>query len=55
MSEAKVMFSFGGEDATMQCSTDEPTKDICQKFSNKIDKNINSLIFLYGGTQINFQ
>ena len=55
MSEAKVMFSFGGEDVTMQCSTDEPMEDICQKFSNKIDKNINSLIFLYGGTQINFQ
>ena len=30
-------------------------KDICQRYSNKIDKNINSLIFLYGGNQINFQ
>ena len=30
-------------------------KDICQRYSNKIDKNINSFIFLYGGNQINFQ
>ena len=29
-------------------------KDICQKYVNKIDKNINSLIFLYGGNQLNF-
>ena len=30
-------------------------KDICQKYANKIQKNINSLVFLYGGNQINFQ
>ena len=29
-------------------------KDICQEYVNKIDKNINSLIFLYGGNQLNF-
>ena len=29
-------------------------KDICQKYVNKIDKNINSLIFLYRGNQLNF-
>ena len=29
-------------------------KDLCQKYVNKIDKNINSLIFLYGGNQLNF-
>jgi len=32
----------------------EKMKDICQKYVNKIDKNINSLIFLYGGNQLNF-
>ena len=55
MSEAKVIFSYGGSDLTIQCSTDEPMKDICQKFAIKIDKNINSLIFLYGGNQLDFQ
>ena len=27
---------------------------ICEKYSHKIDKEINSLLFLYGGNQINF-
>ena len=48
MSQAKVIFTFEGIEVTIQCSTDESMKDICQKYSNKIKKNINSLIFLYG-------
>jgi surface protein len=55
MSQAKAIFSFEGIDVTIQCSTEESMKDICQRYSNKIDKNINSLIFLYGGNQLNFQ
>ena len=55
MSQAKVIFSFEGIDVTIQCSSEESMKDICQRYSNKIDKNINSLIFLYGGNQLNFQ
>ena len=30
-------------------------RDICQKYSTKIDKNINSLLFLYGGNRVNFE
>ena len=29
-------------------------KDICQKYSIKIDKNLDSLLFLYEGNKINF-
>ena len=54
MTEAKVIFNFEGVDVTIQCSKEEQMKDICQKYVNKIDKNINSLIFLYGGNQLNF-
>ena len=54
MTKAKVIFNFEGVDVTIQCSKEEPMKDICQKYVNKIDKNINSLIFLYGGNQLNF-
>ena len=54
MTEAKVIFNFEGVNVTIQCSKQEPIKDICQKYVNKIDKNINSLIFLYGGNQLNF-
>ena len=55
MSKAKVIFSFEGIDVIIQCSSEETMKDICQRYSNKIDKNINSFIFLYGGNQINIQ
>jgi len=30
-------------------------KDICLRYSTKLGKNINQLIFLYGGNQINFE
>ena len=29
-------------------------KDICQRFANKVEKNINSFQFLYGGNKLNF-
>ena len=54
MSEAKVIFILDGEGLTMQCSKEDKMKDICQKYSNKVEKNINSLFFLYGGSQLNF-
>ena len=49
MSEAKIIFNFEGRDLTIQCSPEDKIKDICQKCATKIDSNINSLIFLYGG------
>ena len=55
MSEAKVIFTFEGEDLTIQCSNMDTMRDICQKYSTKVDKNIDSLIFLYGESQINFE
>ena len=30
-------------------------KDICNKYAIKTEANLNSLIFLYGGNQINFE
>ena len=54
MIEAKAIFTLDGEDLTIQCNENDIMKDICQKYSNKIKRNINSLIFLYGGNQLNF-
>ena len=51
---SKVIYNFGGIDVVIQCSKDEKMKDICQRYANKIQKNLNSLIFLYGGKQLNF-
>ena len=51
---SKVIYNFGGIDVVIQCSKDEKMKDICQRYANKIQNNLNSLIFLYGGKQLNF-
>ena len=54
MSEAKVVFTLKDVELSIQCSTWDKMKDICQKYATKIGTNINSLIFLYGGNQLNF-
>ena len=55
MSEVKVIFTFEGEDLTIQCSSMDKMSEICQKYATKIDKRIDSLLFIYGGNQINFE
>ena len=54
-SEAKIIFNYEGKDITIQCSIEDKMKDICQKYVTKIESNINSLLFLYGGNQINME
>ena len=54
MSEATVVFTLEGTDLTLQCSSEEKMRDICQKYATKIDKNMGSLLFLYEGNKINF-
>ena len=54
MAEAKVIFTLYGDNLTIQCSKMDKMRDICQKYATKVNKNIDSLVFLYGGNQINF-
>ena len=54
MSQAFASFTLDGCEIIIQCSKEDKMKDICQKYANKIQKNINTLIFLYGGNQLNF-
>ena len=54
MVKVNVIFSFESNNIIIQCSNEDKMKDICQIFATKINLNINSLIFLYGGNQINF-
>ena len=54
MSEAKVIFNFEDVNMTIQCIKEERMKDIWQKYGTKIQRNINTLLFLYGGNQLNF-
>ena len=55
MSKAKVIFTFEGADLTIQCTNMDKMSDICQKYATKVDKPIDSLIFLYGGNQLNLE
>ena len=50
---AKVIFEYNGAKTTIQCLKEDTMKNICLKYSSKINTNINSLYFLYGGNQIN--
>ena len=53
MAEAK--FIYDGQDIIIQCNKNQKMKDICSNLSNKMNVNINSLIFLYGGNKLNLE
>ena len=53
MAEANAIFTLNREDLTIQCKTDDKMKDICEKYSSKINKEMNSLMFLYEGKPAN--
>ena len=53
MSQTKIIFTYNGAEITIQCTPEDKIRDICQKLSIKIETNINSLIFLYGGEPMN--
>ena len=55
MSEAKIIFELEGFNISILCSIEDKIKDICQKYVTKIESDINSLLFLYGGNQINME
>jgi len=53
MSKANVVFTLGGTNMIIQCSKSDKMRNICEKFAVKSEKNINSLVFLYSGNQLN--
>ena len=55
MEEAKIIFTLDGVNLTIQCSSEDKIKDICQKFATKVGSNVNSFTFLYGGNQMNME
>ena len=50
---ANVIFTLDGVPISIQCNENDVMRDICQKYANKIQKNINSLVFLYEENQLN--
>ena len=49
---ASIIYIYEGKSTTKQCSKEEAMKAICNKYCNKINSNINSLLFLYGGKEL---
>ena len=54
MEEANTLFTLDGVNLAITCTTKDKMKDICKNYSNKINKNMDSLIFLYEGNKVNF-
>ena len=52
---ALVNFTYNGIKTEIQYLKENKLKDICNKYISKIDKNIDSLIFLYNGNKINYE
>jgi len=53
MAEAK--FIYDGQNIFIQCNKNQKMKDICTNLCNKINVELNSLVFLYGGSILNLE
>ena len=51
---AEIVFQYEGQNITIQCNKNQKMLDICNNLSNKINTNLDSLVFLYGGSQLKF-
>ena len=47
-----VVFIFEGKSISIQCNKNENMANVCKNFSGKVNNNIDSLIFLYGGKKL---
>ena len=52
---AETVFIYDGRSLIIQCNINQKMKDICINLSNKINTDINSLTFLYGGGILNLE
>ena len=48
-----VTFSYKGNKNSIQCEENQKMKDICIKFSTKLNIDINKIYFLYNGDKLN--
>ena len=55
MSEANVAFTLNGDKIVIQCKKEEKMKEICERYSRKININMNLLVFIYDGNQLNLE
>ena len=50
-----VTFIFKNMPVEIQYNEDDLMKSICQKFADKLNEDINTILFIYDGREINFQ
>ena len=50
---ALAIFIFNGIKTAIQCVKEDKMKNICAKYASRIDKELNSLYFLYDGNHLN--
>ena len=51
----KAIFTFNGIQTPIQCLKEDKMESICKRFASKIDTDINSIYFLYGGNKLNME
>ena len=51
----KIIFSFDQNLTEIQCNEDDIMENLCSKYANKIQKDLNSLYFLYSGNIIDLK
>ena len=52
---AEVIFYYNGNNILIKCNFKEKFKNICKQFCDKTKKDINNLIFIYGGGLIDLE
>ena len=52
---AEVNLKYNTIDTIIQCAIEDKLKDVCEKFGIKNNKDINKLIFIYGGELLNLE
>jgi hypothetical protein len=52
---ATTIYIYEGISTSIQCSKEQKMKYICEKYCNKINMNINSLLFLCQGNKLNME
>ena len=52
---AEIIFIYKRQSITIECDINKKMKDICKTFSEKINMDLNSLLFSYGANTLNLE
>ena len=52
---SKIRFNFKGMETIMQCNNEEKMEEICKRYAQIINLDIDNLIFIYSGNIINIE